>query len=375
MRPDRFITLNLVQPLRRRLARIGILGTRPSAYNPALPILMYHSISDDPETGVRPYYRICTRPERFREQMQWLKNNGYCGVTLNDGLTWLDSANRRSKVEHGGQTTQIGNSQPVVLTFDDGFRDFFTAAWPILQEFGFTSTMYLPTAFIGNTRRLFSPSPRRGEGRGEVNPSTLNPLSSSGLCRSTPSPRRGEGRGEVPPSPVLHPPSSGNGRECLTWDEVREMKAAGIEFGSHTVNHTKLVECAWPEIESELRASKSEIEDRLGVSCPAFAYPYAFPQGNQAFAPRFRDLVASVGYRNCVTTEIGRVKAGDNPYGLKRLIVNSLDDTALFAAKLAGSYDWLAPLQSGLKRIKSVIPRKPTPNHTVHHIEPLPAIK
>ena len=105
MRPDRFITLNLVQPLRRALV------TRHASPVNSLPVLMYHSISDDPERGMRPYYRVCTGPQCFREQMHWLKNNGYCGVTLNDGLTWLDSANRRSKAERGGQTAQIGNLQ------------------------------------------------------------------------------------------------------------------------------------------------------------------------------------------------------------------------------------------------------------------------
>ena len=204
--------------------------------------------------------------------------------------------------------------------------------------------MYLPTAFIGNTRRSFSPSPRRGEGRGEVNPSTLNSELSTG-------------------------------RPCLTWSEVRELRSTGMEFGSHTVNHPKLVELAWDKVRSELLDSKSEIEQRLGVCCPAFAYPYAFPQGNPAFARRFRDLVAATGYQTCATTEIGRVKTGDDPYGLKRLPVNSLDDAALLAAKLTGCYDWLAPLQSGLKRIKSVIPRKTTPNHTVSNIKPVPAIK
>jgi peptidoglycan/xylan/chitin deacetylase (PgdA/CDA1 family) len=348
MRLDRAITLNLVHPLRRAFV------TRHASPVSSLPVLMYHSISDDPERGMRPYYRVCTGPQCFREQMQYLKDHGCRGVTLSEGLGWLAGKSREQKLQTQKQKTEtciVPNSQlstfnyqPVVLTFDDGFHDFYTAARPVLQEFGFTATMYLPTAFIGNPRRSFSPSLCWGEGRSEVASSTIN-----------------------------HQPSTG--RPCLTWPEVRELSSTGMEFGSHTVSHPKLVECAWPKIESELRASKSEIENRLGVLCPAFAYPYAFPQGNQAFAPRFRDLVASVGYHNCVTTEIGRVKAGDNPYELKRLPVNSLDDTALFAAKLAGSYDWSAPLQAVVKRIKSAISGNRTPNHSVSNIAPVPAVK
>jgi len=330
MRPDRFITLNLVQPLRRSLARIGVLETQASAsslqssaFASALPVLMYHSISADPETGARPYYRACTGPERFHEQMQWLKNNGYRGVTLNDGLAWFDSANRQSQAERAGQTAQIGNrqpaignSRPVVLTFDDGFRDFYTAAWPVLREFGFSATMYLPTNFIGDARRSFDPSRRREAGRGGM------------------------------------PSSSGGSRECLIWDEVREMQAAGIELGSHTVNHPELVDLAWPEIEFEIQKSKLEIEAHLGVPCTAFAYPYAFPQARRDFVDRLKKLLVKTGYETCATTQIGRHRPGADAFQIKRLPVNSLDDAALLQAKIEGSYDWLALPQHIIKKTK-----------------------
>ncbi len=274
---------------------------------------MYHRISDDPEPGVHPYYRVCTSPARFREQMQWLKDHGYRGMTLGNALN---------------SEFRIQNSEflPVVVTFDDGFQDFYTTAWPILQEFGFTATMYLPTAFIGDERRVFSPGTKSATGNRQL--------------------------AIKPPSTIHHPPSSNGSRACLTWSEVRELHTAGIEFGSHTVSHPKLTELSWPEIQSEIHDSKLEIENHLGVPCPAFAYPYAFPQGNPDFVHRFRERVATAGYRSNVTTQIGRQGAGDDRFQIKRLPVNQADDLSLFAAKLAGSYDWLGRIQTWSKKLR-----------------------
>jgi len=370
MRLDRFITLNLIHPLRRLNGLradhprpsdgrgVGDEGslTQNSILNTHLPILMYHSISEDPEPGFHPYYRVCTSPQRFREHMQWLRNNGYQGVCLSAGLNWLDGKSRKQNAENRGIKSEVAtghspignrqsivgddrgsqssafNSKPVALTFDDGFQDFYTDAVPILRECGFNATMYLPTAFIGDTRRRFSPT-RTSDGGGIKGEglSTLNqPLSTLNSQLSA-------------------------GRNCLTWNEVKELHAGGIEFGSHTVNHPRLTELSWPEIQSEIRDSKSDIEQRLGGPCAAFAYPYAFPQANEAFVDRFKDLLPAVGYKSCVTTQIGRHHSDGDAFQIKRLPVNSNDDSQLFRSKLEGDYDWLAPLQSCSKTIKSVL--------------------
>jgi peptidoglycan/xylan/chitin deacetylase (PgdA/CDA1 family) len=310
VRLDRFITLNLMQPLRR----LRITHHEPRITS--LPILMYHSISDDPESGVSPYYSICTGLQRFREQMQCLKASGYCGVTLSDGLAWLGTENQKS--ESRKQKTEIGSRRiqpstislqpsvlcprPAALTFDDGFRDFYTHAFPILQQHGFSATMYLPTAFIGSERRSFK------------------------------------------------------SRECLTWAETRELHRVGIEFGSHTVHHPELVDLPWSGIRSEITDSKVQIENALGTPIKAFAYPYAFPQTRRDFVGRLKDLLMAGGYETCVTTQIGRHRTGADPLEIKRLPVNSEDDDKLFQAKLAGGYDWLALPQTVIKKIKRRIP-------------------
>ena len=275
-RLDRSLTLYFVRPICRVAA---------SGRSPLLPILMYHSISDDAEAGVSPYYRVATSPRRFAEQMEWLIECGCRGVSLEEGLNSLG---------------KNGSTRPAVaITFDDGFRDFYTAAWPVLREYEFTATMYLPTAYVANQRKSFL------------------------------------------------------GRECLTWGEVRELRRQGIRFGSHTVNHPKLYELSWNEIASELRLSKNQIEQELNEEVRSFAYPFAYPQEDRSFTQTLAGILHDHGYQSCATTVIGRVNACDDRLCSKRLPVNSCDDRDLFMAKLAGNYDWLGWPQQWHRVVRS----------------------
>jgi peptidoglycan/xylan/chitin deacetylase (PgdA/CDA1 family) len=278
---------------------------------------MYHSISDEPEPDLPPYYKVNTAPSAFRRQMEFLALNNYQTISLRDLLYLLSNPSLAPLGPGGGESVRTTLSRrPVVLTFDDGFHDFYTGAFPILQEHGFSATMFLPTAFIRSSAAASSSS-------------------DSG--------------------PFRRIPVSG----FLSWLEIRELHKHGIEFGSHTVNHAKLVELQWPQIKSELSNSKSAIEDHLGERVSTFCYPFAFPQANRPFCLGFERMLAETGYSCCATTALGRVRAGANPFRLRRLPANSLDDSGLFAAKLEGAYDWMAVLQSAAKRLKSSLKVQP----------------
>jgi peptidoglycan/xylan/chitin deacetylase (PgdA/CDA1 family) len=273
MRLDRLITLGLVRPIRR-----AVLGLNRAQ----LPILMYHSISDEPEDEASPYYRTATRPAIFAQHMALLRDEGYRVMSVQDGLREFQSGGR-----DGGKT--------VVLTFDDGLRNFYTNAFPILQGNGQKASVFLPTAFIGDQ------------------------------------------------------PGHFKGQECMTWSDARELHEAGIEIGSHTVNHPLLYELGFDEIRAELANSKAVIEDRLGSAVVSFAYPYAFPSGDRRFVARLVELLRATKYECCVTTRIGRASANDQLFTLPRLPMNSADDRSLFLAKLRGAYDWLAVVQTAFK--------------------------
>ena len=149
-------------------------------------------------------------------------------------------------------------------------------------------------------------------------------------------------------------------RPCMIWDEVRECRDAGIEFGSHTVTHPKLVELDSAAIQRELEESKAQIETHLGIPANSFAYPYAFP-GNAKFVEELTAMLRRLGYTNNVTTRVGRVRPADNPFTLRRLPVNAADDAGFFMAKVQGAYDWLNLPQEAFKKIKNLAGRSQTP--------------
>jgi peptidoglycan/xylan/chitin deacetylase (PgdA/CDA1 family) len=256
----------------------------------ALPILMYHGISGDPEPGVSNYYRTNTSPALFEQHLRCLNSKGFRSVNLDEAVRLL-------------QQDWPKEGKFVAITFDDGFRDFCDVAFPLLKTYGHVATVYLPTGFIGESRRSFK------------------------------------------------------GKECLTWQEVRDLHAQGIQFGSHTVNHPVLYESSWREIENQLAFSKEKMEQELGEKITSFAYPYAFPQQDRRFTGAFKKLLKEQGYRHCVTTRIGRVQIGDDLFSLKRLPLNSGDDQPLLLAKLSGAFDWLAYPQSWFKSARYYLGR------------------
>jgi|SRR5208283_5169691 len=278
LRLDRLATLYLVSPLMRHA----------SGREPSIPILMYHSISGEDESGSHAYFRTCTAPSVFAAQMAYLHSHGYSTCHLTQALDYLRSET-------------LPAIQPVVITFDDGYTDFHRHAFPVLNRYGFSATVFLPTAYIGESPLKFK------------------------------------------------------GRDCLTWSEVQELRKHGISFGSHTVTHPQLHELSAHDIEKEIANSKKMIEEKTGHAVDSFAYPYAFPQTEPEFKTMVRDSLRRAGYQNGVCTIVGRANHRSDPFFVERLPVNSCDDAALFQAKLAGAYDWISKSQYVAKLAKTQV--------------------
>jgi peptidoglycan/xylan/chitin deacetylase (PgdA/CDA1 family) len=221
-----------------------------------LPILTYHSIDDDGSV-------ISTNRNSFRLQMQFLRAKSFRTVLLSKVTALL----------HHRQCIPAGN---VSLVFDDGFENVYSEAFPILQEFGFTATVFLVTRYCG---------------------------------------KYNDWPGNLP-----------NLKRCplLSWNQAREMSAYGIEFGSHTSTHPDLTAISPKEAESQILDSKMEIEDRLGRPATVFAYPYG------RYNAQVKDVVRGQ-FDGACSTRLGNIRMGADPYAMRRIDTWFLSDQKLFS--------------------------------------------
>lgn len=238
-----------------------------------MPILMYHSISDNLFGMSHPYYHINTLPAVFSQQMRWLRNAGYRTMDLREAWAHLSAGEDLCGT--------------LVITFDDGYRDFYTDAFDVLKQCGFTATIFLATDRI-----------RKYSARIE-------------------------------------------GADYLTWRDVKMLHGEGIRFGSHTVTHADLRSMSPDQLEYELGRSKEIIEQNIGVPVDSFSYPFAFPEEDKNFTRFLEDLIENMGFDYGVSTILGRASMKSNKFFLPRLPVNNWDDLRLLRAKIEGGYDWL----------------------------------
>lgn len=252
--------------------------------------------NNEKNVPVLMYHSISDIPERVSHPYFQTTTDP---ATFRRHIEWLAGNGYRAislnKIEEELARSVRENQKPFVITFDDGYRDFRENACPVLKRFDFTATVFLPTGYIG--QKLME-------------------------------------------------------KECLAWEEIRDLQAEGIEFGSHTVSHPKLHGMSQASIQKEIHDSKTAIEDATGNPVSVFSYPYAFPQEDHGFINELGHTLRGCGYKYGVTTCIGRVNSVQAPFFLKRIPLNMHDDESLLKAKLEGGYDWLQGAQYVFRVLK-----------------------
>lgn len=209
---------------------------------------------------------LAVSPAAFREQLSHLRDSGY---------TTMTAGALASLFAQGAAVPD----RTVVLTFDDGFEDFHRYAIPALVEHGFTATVYVTTGWVKDAG-LESASTRPGD--------------------------------------------------MLSWGQVAEAVAAGMEVGAHTCQHPQLDQIAAGRLRDELHRSKVTLEDKLQIPVPGLAYPFGY--SNRVVREMSREVGYTHGYavRNMMT--------GPDPdlFHLPRLTVHDSTGLAEFRRLVEG---------------------------------------
>lgn len=158
-----------------------------------ITILNYHKVDD-------MKIALSVSPVEFEEQMSYLKSEGYTTISPKDLMDFMEFDKELPE-------------KPLLITFDDGYLDNYTNAYPIMKKYGFTGTVFIVTDFISNDERF------------------------------------------------------------MTWEQVKELKENGFYIGSHTMQHKPMTELDDETLKSELLGSAAALDQHLGKDEYYIAYP------------------------------------------------------------------------------------------------------
>lgn len=309
-------------------------------------VLMYHRVlSDDAMLKTWSHPGIVVRSTTFASHMRILRRH-FRPLTLDEFIACVTQSRRFPP-------------SSCLVTFDDGWLDTYTEAWPILRHEGITATVFLPVSFMTPGRMFWQEQLREAlfqvclavasarvvvsEARAVLDPhgyghllglplgdvrehitatvhSRAHPEATSLRLLSTARHLLGH--------PALEPGPDG----FMSWTMVREMAAGGIDFGAHGVTHRLLNTLPDPEIHHEVSVSRDKIANEIGVVPRAFAYP------NGDWNAQVATSVASHGFSVAFSTVPGLVSPDSDAWALPRLNVHehAMSTNSAFLAHLVG---------------------------------------
>lgn len=242
--------------------------------------LVYHNVTDNfvPDE----WQQMTTPRDLFEEQMRYLAENGY--KTLSAYETY------KSLVSKTGIP-----SRSICITFDDGYRDNYRNAFPVLEKYGLKATIFLTTGFVGKR-----------------NTST----------------------------------------EYLTWQDIDEMRKSKVfEIGCHSLSHRNLAGLESEDLTEEIGQAKRVTEDKNGGKIDTFAYPFGW---QNAFDDKVINAVKDAGFSCAFTAIHGANTKQTDLFRLRRIRISWLNEIDEFQKVLRGSYDWYSIYQKAFSLCKKV---------------------
>lgn len=188
----------------------------------SVPILMYHYIRDCNCPKDKSGMTLSVSPSSFAEQMGYLSTHGYTPITL-DTLAAIYANQAQAP------------TKPVIITFDDGYSDFYSNAYPILKKYNFHSVSFIPTGLVGTGG-------------------------------------------------------------YMSWDNIKELQKSGlVSFEAHTISHAYLPKLSYQQMVKELQDSKHTLQNQIGTVVNFVAYPYGASNGTVIKATQSLGYVGGIG--------------------------------------------------------------------------------
>jgi len=344
------------QAVRRAAARAlrysGLTWIRGATERSSLTILGYHRVLPLQESLLYPFQSMVMPRDLFEQQLSHLAAH-YTMLTLPEAVERL--------------RTKRLPPRAVCVTFDDGYRDNFEVALPILKKYGVPATFFVVTgAMEGKTRLLWDEVVSRVREikdtrawekllREPLPPwfhEKMNRLGAGDPAEST-----GESlvrdlnriprQDRMDALQVLRDATSADGKYAdppiVGWDELREIRRAGMLIGAHTRTHPFLDELDHAAAKEEIEGSIRTLSERLQEPITLFSYPRG------RFKEDVKTWLRDAGIEAAVTTELGRNSPGVDPYELRRFDagycrIHAGPDTVLLDVELQG---WFEPLRHG----------------------------
>jgi len=240
----------------------GILFINSLQQEYVVPIIMYHSVSPQSHPGMK---RLIVSPKTFERQMRFLKEQRYNVLPL-EALVKLIKAKQVPP-------------KTIAITFDDGYKDNYTYAFPVLKKYNLPVTIFIIVNEIGRPQA-----------------------------------------------------------DRLSWEEIKAMQDSGlITFGSHTIGPEPLINIkSKEEVKRQISDSKKILEEKLARKINFFSYPEGM------FDAGIRQLVIDAGYLAAVSTKPGKQYPADDVFVLKRVrISENASNMFIFSIETSGFYTFM----------------------------------
>lgn len=316
----------------------GIIRAGRQFWSKSLTVLNYHRIDDPNQKNFDSFLpNISAHPDEFNRQMDYLKS-WFNVISLRDVINWLD----------GHQTLP---PYAALITFDDGYLDNYTTAYPILRQHKFPAVIYLASGHIDTdipfywdlaaycffhttVDHILFPDNTEHFWKNLIEREKISRTWIETM-KTLPENQKKGIVSQLPDYLNVSIPHNFFKKLMMNWDQIREMRDNGIEFGGHTVNHPILSRISLDQAKLEIEKSKADIERELGKHISSFAYPNG---GKADFNVPIESLVAKAGYRAAFTllngpTSLQEVKS--NPYTIRRIFIGNNHTLPQFATLVA----------------------------------------